>query len=108
MKKVFLLFTAFLMISSVWAQATVGEPDPASIGVDSAQQKLQIVSVDKFESAGFWNVYMSPDEGIVSGRQFVGGPAGKLDEPNPEERYTGIDPKVADQYSYGVSGAFKF
>ncbi len=102
MKKIFAVLLACTVVASLGAQATVGNPDPNLIGVDTAQQKLQTVSIDKFESSGFWNVYISADEGISSGRLFKGGPAGKADEPKPEERYAGQDPKIADQFTYGV------
>ncbi|MBN1520543.1 MAG: flagellar filament protein FlaA [Spirochaetales bacterium] len=102
MKKIFVVVLAFALAGLAAAQDTVGTPDADSIGNDTAQQKLQMVSVDKFESAGFWNAYISPDEGFIQSRLFVGSPAGKAEEPAPEERYTGIDPKIADQYSFGV------
>ncbi len=106
MKKSVAFLIIIVLAASAWAQGTVGSADPAAMGVDSAQQKLQIVTVDKFEAAGFWSSYISADEGIIHGRQFAGGPAGKADEPKPEERYTGIDPMIADQYSYGVKVEF--
>lgn len=106
MKKIFTIILALSVLSAAFAQETVGSPDPNAIGVDTAQQKLQTVTVDKFESAGFWNVQISRDEGIASGRLFAGGPAAKADEPKSEERYTGIDPKLADIYSYGAKVEF--
>ncbi|HRW25591.1 MAG TPA: flagellar filament protein FlaA, partial [Spirochaetia bacterium] len=102
MKKIIAIVLAFSALAFVSAQGTVGEPDAASIGIDTAQQKLQVVTVDKFESAGFWNVYIMPDEGVANGRLFTGGPAAKADEPKPEERYVGIDPKIADVQTYGA------
>jgi len=101
-KYVVVLMALALAAAPMFAQASVGEPDPNAIGVDTAQQKLQVVSVDKFESAGFWNVYISADEGYIQGRQFKGSPVGKDKEPKPEERYVGIDPKVSDVYSFGA------
>ncbi|PKL09570.1 MAG: flagellar filament protein FlaA [Spirochaetae bacterium HGW-Spirochaetae-7] len=106
MKKTIAVLLAFSAIALVSAQATVGAPDPNAIGIDTAQQKLQVVAVDKFESAGFWNVHISPDEGVASGRLFTGGPAAKADEPKPEERYVGIDPKIADIQAYGAKVEF--
>ncbi len=106
MKRIIVVLLALGAVGMVAAQQTVGNPDPNAIGIDTAQQKLQIVTVDKFEAAGFWNVYISPDAAVANGRLFAGGPAGKADEPKPEERYTGIDPKVADQYVYGVRTEF--
>jgi len=61
-----------------FAQNTeIGSPDPEKVGVDSAQQMLKEVSVDKFENAGFWLSGMSTDEGYPTTRLFEGGPAGK-------------------------------
>lgn len=102
MKKTVVALLALTIAASAWAQDTVGTPNPAAIGVDTAQQKLQIVSVDKFEAAGFWSAYISPDEGVIHSRLFLGGPAAKASEPKPEERYAGIDPMIADQYSFGA------
>jgi len=106
MKKIITVLIAVSALSVAFAQETVGSPDPRAIGIDTAQQKLQTVTVDKFESAGFWNVYISPDEGVANGRLFVGGPAAKADEPKPEERYVGIDPKVADVHTFGAKVEF--
>ena len=102
MKKIIAVIMAFSAIIAVQAQDSVGTPDPNAIGIDTAQQKLQLVSIDKFEAAGFWNVSISADEGVSSGRLFAGGSLAKADEPKPEERYTGIDPKIADVYSFGA------
>lgn len=70
---------AFAVIAAVvFAQNTdVGTPNPEKIGVDSAQQMLKEVSVDKFEAAGFWLSDMSTDEGYTTTRLFEGGPSGK-------------------------------
>lgn len=106
MKNIITVILAFSVLSFSFAQETVGGPDPNAIGVDTAQQKLQTVTVDKFESAGFWSVMISPDEGVANGRLFSGGPAAKADEPKPEERYAGIDPKLSDIYSYGAKVEF--
>jgi len=85
---------------------SIGNPDPGKIGVDTAQQKLKEISVDKFEAAGFWYATISSDEGQVQARLFEGGPLAKEAEPIPDERYVGIDPKVADKYSLGVRADF--
>ena len=84
MKK-FLLIALILCISGfVYAQqGSVGVPNATSIGVDSAQQLIKEVSVDKFEHDGFWRSSMSSDEGYITSRLFAGSPAGKrpvLDE----------------------------
>jgi hypothetical protein len=102
MKTIIAVLMALSILAAAGAQPSVGNPDPNRIGVDTAQQKLQTVSVDKFEAAGSWNVYVSSDSGVATGRPFEGGPAGKADEPAVEERYAGIDPLVADKYVYGI------
>jgi hypothetical protein len=96
------LLIAPALVAQGASAAAVGSPDPTRIGVDTAQQKLKEISVDKFESAGFWDALMSSDEGLIQSRLFEGGPAGKALEPIPDERYIGIDPKVADMYSFGA------
>lgn len=101
MKKILIgVFACFLLLSVV-AQTTSDDldldaADPKMIGVDSAEQKLKEVSIDKFESEGTWVSSMSADEGIIRGRLFDGSPAGKV--PIPEEENLNIpDDKV-----YGV------
>jgi len=102
-----LALAAFAAAGGLYAQSSdVAAPDPSKIGVDTAQQKLKEVSVDKFEAAGFWNAYISSDEGFVQARLFEGGPAAKANEPIADERYVGIDPKVSDQYVLGVRTDF--
>ena len=80
----------------------VGSPNAAAIGIDTAQQKLKEVSVDKFEEEGFWIPYMSPDEGFITARLFLGSPAGKANDPLPDERLLNIDNKVSDTHVLGV------
>ncbi len=111
-----LVITALAVAPAVFAQTSatpaastapiIGGADATRIGVDTAQQKLQTVSIEKFEAAGFWNVYMSGDEGYIQARLFDGSPEGKKNEPLAEERYVGIDPKVADKYVLGVRADF--
>lgn len=103
MRKLFILSLILVASASLaFGQAEVGSPDPSRMGVETAQQKLKTVSVNKFEDAGFWNVTMSADEGIAQARQFLGGPSAKQNEPIADERYVGINPQVADKYSVGV------
>jgi len=106
MKKTVAILLMIALAAAAWAQETVGSPDPTAIGTDTAQQKLQVVAVATFEAAGFWNAYISPDDGIIHGRLFKGGPAAKADEPKPEQRYAGIDPMIADQYTFGARVEF--
>jgi hypothetical protein len=94
-----LIFIAlFLIIAAgmVFAQEDVGDPDPYMVGVDSAQQQLKEVSVDKFENEGFWVSHMSSDEGYTTSKLFTGGPSGK--EPIPDEESLNIP----DQHVLGT------
>ncbi len=111
-KAIIVLITLAAVSIAAFAQAatvaatTVGSPDPNKIGIETAQQKLKEVSVDKFEAAGFWDVSMSSDDGVVTGRLFEGIPAGSKAEPVADPRYVGQDPKVVDKYVYGVKTEF--
>jgi len=92
------IFAVILVVSAalLFAQTEVGTPNPEKIGVESAQQKLKEVSVDKFEQAGFWISKMSTDEGFTTTRLFEGSPAGK--QPIPEEK----DLNIPDKYVLGT------
>jgi hypothetical protein len=74
----------------------IGGPDPEMMGIESAQQLLKEVSVDKFEHDGYWKSSMSSDEGYVTTRLFAGGPLAK--EPIPDEE--GLD--IPDNYVLGT------
>jgi hypothetical protein len=88
------------------AAPDVGSPDPNKIGIETAQQKLKEVSIDKFESAGFWDAKISSDEGVITARLFEGRPAGSAAEPVADPRYAGQDPKTIDKYVLGVRTDF--
>jgi hypothetical protein len=92
---VFIAFISIAVAGMLFAQ-DIGEPDPYMIGLESAQQMLKEVSVDKFEHDGFWNSHMSSDEGYVTSRLFYGAPAGKV--PIPEEE--GLN--IPDQFVLGT------
>ncbi|MCH5294741.1 MAG: flagellar filament protein FlaA [Treponema sp.] len=78
MKKFYLaIFALAAMSVAAFAQESLSDPDPSSVGNDSARQALREVSVDRFEREGSWNVRISPDFGVISGRLFDGSPAGK-------------------------------
>ncbi|MDR0456983.1 MAG: flagellar filament outer layer protein FlaA [Treponema sp.] len=89
------LCCAVIAVGSVYAQE-LGAPDAYEVGIDSAQQQLKEVSVDKFENDGFWHSSMSGDEGYTMSRLFAGGPEGKT--PIPEEE--GMD--IPDKYVLGT------
>ncbi|MDR0450595.1 MAG: flagellar filament outer layer protein FlaA [Treponema sp.] len=73
----------------------VGATDPERLSIDSAQQLLKEISVDKFEKDGYWHSAMSSDNGYVTTRLFEGAPAGK--EALAEEE--GLD--IPDRYVLG-------
>jgi hypothetical protein len=110
MKKAIIILLALTAISTTTfaqtAPADVGSPDPNKIGIETAQQKLKEVSIDKFEAAGFWDASISSDEGVVTARLFEGQPAGSKAEPVADPRYVGTDPKVIDKYVLGVRTEF--
>jgi len=94
----FLIVAIFLFIGSlIYAQQReVGSPDPQRLGIESAQQMLKEVSVDKFEHDGFWRSTMSSDEGYTTSRLFSGSPSGK--EPIPDE----AELNIPDKYVLGT------
>ena len=101
MKRV-LLITILFSAAVAIVSAQQAAPDASAIGIDTAQQKLQEVSISKFEDNGFWRVYMPIDQGLIESRRFEGGPADK--EPLPEEEQIGI--AGPDQFVLGVKASF--
>ena len=84
MKKLLTCCFVLAFASVLFAQTqTLSEPNPETVGADSAMMSLREVSVDKFEREGSWNVHMSPDNGVIAARLFKGNPAMK--EPLPED-----------------------
>ncbi|MBO5825454.1 MAG: flagellar filament protein FlaA [Treponema sp.] len=84
MKKLLTCCFVLAFASVLFAQTqTLSEPNPETVGADSAMMSLREVSVDKFEREGSWNVHMSPDNGVVAARLFKGAPAMK--EPLAED-----------------------
>jgi len=97
MRKVLIIALIFCVSGFVFAQqGQVGNPDPERLGIESAQQLIREISVDKFEHDGFWRSHMSSDDGYTTSRLFSGAPAGK--QPIPEEE--GMD--IPDLYSLGT------
>jgi len=93
---VFIALFLIIAVGMVCAQSEIGETDPYMIGIDTGQQQLKEVSVDKFEHEGFWISHMSTDEGYTTAKLFTGGPSGK--EPIPDEE--GMN--LPDQHVFGV------
>lgn len=80
------------------ANRNIGGASPEYIGVDSAQQELREISLDKFEDDGFWVATMPRDHGFITIRRFEGTPLDKRDLEG--EREAGID--EPDTYVLGV------
>ena len=90
MKKIlFILILVLLFTGGILAAQNTGGPNPGQIGINSAQQKLQEISISKFEDAGLWYGIMAGDEGIIQLRRFEGSPLDK--EPLEGEVAAGIE-----------------
>ena len=85
MKKVVVSILALSVLAfGAFAQESVADNQNAeTVGNESGLQSLREVSLDKFEREGSWNVRMSTDYGVISGRLFEGSPAMK--EPLEED-----------------------
>lgn len=78
MKKFLLSVLVAAAACAVFAQnSLVEDPNPETVGNESAMQALREISLDKFERDGSWFVHMSPDFGVISARNFEGSPAMK-------------------------------
>jgi hypothetical protein len=94
-----LIITLILCIGGfVFAQQNqqIGDPDPSRLGIETGQQLIKEVSVDRFEHDGFWRARMSHDEGYTTSRLFAGAPAGKQKIPEEEEM------DIPDDYVLGT------
>ena len=79
-----LSIAALLSVGFAFAQtSSLQDPDPETVGADSAMSSLREVSIDKFEREGSWAVHISPDDGVITSRLFTGNPAMK--EPLEED-----------------------
>jgi len=90
MKKFLAVALVALVAGMAFAQnSIVDDPNPEVVGNDSAMQALREISLDKFEREGAWNVHISSDFGVISGRNFQGSPAMKEpvkgEESNPDD-----------------------
>ena len=101
MKRAALIFI-LLSITVALVTGQQATPDPRNLGIDTAQQKLQEVSISKFEDAGFWRAHMPIDQGLIESRRLEGGPIAKA--PLPEEEAIGI--ATPDDYVLGVKAQF--
>ena len=86
MKRLFLLFLVFSVATGAFAQLSleIGAISPERLGIDSAQQFLREISIDRFERDGFWSSSMSSDTGYASSRLFMGSPLAKQVIPEEE------------------------
>lgn len=85
MKKLLAFCIVAVISTSLFAQtSSLQEPNPETVGADSAMASLREVSIDKFEREGSWVVHMSPDYGVINGRLFEGNPSMK--EPLEEDQ----------------------
>ena len=89
--------TLTILTFPLFAQTTQA-PNPATIGVDTAQQALEEVSVSRFEDPGMWEVFMPIDQGIIESRRFAGHPAEA--KPIPQAQQLGVAGE--DKYVLGV------
>jgi hypothetical protein len=96
MKRYVIITMLLIAVAAMGFAQEVGEPDPYEVGVDSAQQQLKEVSVDKFEFDGYWYSSMSSDEGYTTSRLFAGSPS----EKEAIEEEEGMD--IPDKYVLGV------
>ena len=76
MKRVLILVLVFSVTGWAFSQQEIGAPDPWLLGIDTAQQFLQEVAVDRFSREGFWRGSMSSDTGFITTRLFRGRPMG--------------------------------
>ncbi|THB67927.1 MAG: flagellar filament protein FlaA [Spirochaetaceae bacterium] len=102
MKKAIIQLFLLLLAGAVFAQVSAGEPNPENIGADTAQQRLQEISISKFEDPGMWRVSMPLDQGIISHQRFPGGPADKRPIEGEEE----ANIQDQDEYVVGVKAYF--
>ncbi|MDR2536108.1 MAG: flagellar filament outer layer protein FlaA [Treponema sp.] len=78
--------------------------DPSRIGIDTAQQNLKEISIDKFEHDSYWHGVISPDDGFITARLFEGSPAPESEE-NPNGKATIPDEEglnILDDHVLGV------
>ncbi len=102
MKKLGIQLVFLLAASAVFAQVQAGEIEAENLGSDTAQQRLQTISISNFEDPGMWRVSMPLDQGLITHRRFPGGPADK----QPLEVEEDADVVESDEYVLGVKAEF--
>ncbi|MDR2070710.1 MAG: flagellar filament outer layer protein FlaA [Treponema sp.] len=97
MKRYGIIIGVLLVVAGVLcAQEEIGATNPEYLGIETAQQQLKEISVDKFENEGYWFSSISSDAGYSVSRLFAGGPSGK--QAIPEEE--GMN--IPDKYVLGT------
>ncbi len=96
----FLLIVTIFAVPMGFTQET--DVDPEALGVDTAQQNLQQISVSRFEDPGFWLSSIPADRGLVMHRRLAGGPADK----EPLEGEEEVDADATDENVIGVKANF--
>lgn len=98
------VMTVCLFLSGGAVFGQFGEDiNPEDLGQDVAQQRLQEVSVTKFEDSGMFRVRMSSDYGLTEYRRFEGSPAEK--EPIEVEQNIGFEAE-SDRFVLGARADF--
>ncbi|MFP4643493.1 MAG: flagellar filament outer layer protein FlaA, partial [Spirochaetales bacterium] len=102
--KTTVLVSAIAVVPVATGFAQFGEDiDPEGLGQDVAQQRLQEISVTKFEESSLFNVSMSSDYGLTEFRRFEGSPDDK--EPIEAEENVGFG-DMGDSYVLGARADF--
>jgi hypothetical protein len=97
MKRIFIVAFTLVFLGYGFAQQNeIGAANAEQVGVESAQQELKEISIEKFEHDGYWFSSMSSDTGYTISRLFEGNPQNK--EPLAEEE--GLD--IPDRYVLGT------
>jgi len=100
MKRFLSLLLPLLTASILFAQtneAATGANNTSELGLDTGQQELREISVEKFEMEGSWYGAISQDSGYISARLFEGSPDAK--EPIGEDQ-------EPDKYVLGARVSF--
>jgi len=100
LRKACVVVVGLLVAGVVSAQFTqpVGEPVAELVGVESADQLLQTLTVTDFEDASFWRGDIASDQGVIQVRRIPGVPAEKL----PLEQEVALNIQAQDIYTLGV------
>lgn len=101
MKKLLALVLSFSVAGILFAQSMY-EPNPETVGADSAMMSLREISIDKFEREGSWYVHISSDDGVIASRLFDGEPLMKDPLPGDNEEDTQVLGVKVDFFRRGL------